>query len=173
MFRHQLYVQQLSFYTRVLLMNKTRWPYLALMEHLKRPSKSPYFKYIHKIRTELGLSEAPLTPTFLAAVADEHFLKLVKDKISNIPALTKLESLSPQSYLCESLGAQWYAKYRLNQVPLGRHYVREGHVNEQENCPLCVNTTPKPNNPFHIVMECPFLNDIRKVTGILSYINFN
>lgn len=52
-FRHQLYVQQLSFYTRVLLMDKSRWPYLALMEHLKRPHKSPYFRYIHKIRTEL------------------------------------------------------------------------------------------------------------------------
>ena len=174
-FRHQLYVQQLSFYTRLLKMEKTRWPFLALMEHLQKPTQSPYFKYIYRIRSELGLLEAPLTQKFLHTSADDHFLSVVNTKLSklNLPAITDLSFLSAQPYLCESEGAQYYAKFRLNHVDLGRHVLRAGHRTLQEYCPLCVNTVPQPNSPFHIVMHCPKLKDIRKVTGISNFMNLS
>ena len=44
LFRHKLYLHQLSYYSRVLKMEKTRWPHLALMEHLRKPELSPYFR---------------------------------------------------------------------------------------------------------------------------------
>ena len=174
-FRHQLYVHQLSFYIRLLKMEQTRWPFLALMEHLAKPTKSPYFKYIYRIRSEMGLLEAPLTQDFLQSTADEHFLSVVNTKLSklSLPAMTELSCLTPQPYLCESVGAQFYAKFRLNQVDLGRHVVRVGHVTQQEQCPLCVNTVPQPNTPFHIVMQCPYLKEIRKVTGISMFMNMS
>ena len=87
--------------------------------------------------------------------------------------MTELSCLTPQPYLCESVGAQFYAKFRLNQVDLGRHVVRVGHVTQQEQCPLCVNTVPQPNTPFHIVMQCPYLKEIRKVTGISMFMNMS
>ena len=174
-FRHQLYIQQLTFYTRLLKMDKTRWPFMALMEHLKKPTKSPYFKYIYRIRSELGLLEAPLTSDFLQSTADSHFLSVVNAKLSQhkLPAMTELSGLSSQPYLCESVGAQYYAKYRLNHVDLGRHVRREGHRTQQEHCPLCINTVPQLNTPFHIVMQCPYLKDIRKVTGISTFMNLS
>ena len=175
LFRQQLYVQQLTYYTRLLRMNENRWPFKALMEHLSRPTTSPYFKYIYKIRSEMGFLEAPLTQKLLQSVADDHFLSIVNDKLSKLelPALGKLSHLAAQPYLCESLGAQYYAKFRLNQVDLGRYVVRPGHRYQQETCPLCTNTVPKVNSPFHIVMECPYLKDIRKVTGVTSFINMS
>ena len=84
-----------------------------------------------------------------------------------------MSCLTAQSYLCDSKGAQYYAKFRLNHVDLGRHVLRVGHRSLQEYCPLCVNTVPKPNSPFHIVMQCPSLNDIRKVTGISTFMNLS
>ena len=142
MFRHQLYVQQLSFYARVLKMQRCRWPFLALMEHLQRPASSAYFKYIYKIRMELGLLGAPLTHDLLHSRADEHFLSVVNNKLQslNMPSFTGILQLEPQPYLCESVGARYYAKFRMNQVDLGRYVVRDKHQYKQEFCPLCINT---------------------------------
>ena len=123
----------------------------------------------------MGLLEAPLTQDFLKSTADDHFLSVVNTKLSQhkLLAITKLSCLSTQPYLCESVGAQYYAKYRLNHVDLGRHVRREGHRTQQEHCPLCVNTVPQLNTPFHVVMQCPYLNMIRKVTGISTFMNLS
>lgn len=148
---------------------------MALMEHLQKPTKSPYFKYIYRIRSEMGLSEAPLTQKFLQTTAEDHFMSVLNTKLSvlKLPAITDMSCLSAQPYLCESKGAQYYAKFRLNHVDLGKHVLRAGHRTLQEFCPLCVNTVPQPNSPFHIVMQCPSLKDIRKVTGISSFMNLS
>ena len=174
-FRHKLYSQVLKYYTRVLLMNKSRWPALALDEHLRRPSASPYFKFIHKIRTEVGLLEAPLTMECLHESLQEHFINKVNSSIARMSliGLRPLREFEKQLYVCENKAAETIAKFRLNRVDLGKIVARENR-RVQTKCPLCPTAIPMyQNSPFHIVMECNSLKEIKKVTGLSIYVNLS
>ena len=174
-FRHKLYSQVLNYYTRVLLMENTRWPKLALDEHLRRPASSQYFKFINKIRTEVGFKEAPLTKKYLQESLYNHFLMKVNSHISRMSqiGLRPLTKFEKQNYVCENKAAETIAKFRLNRVNLGRIVPRENH-RVQNKCPLCPPAIPMyQNTPYHIVMECNSLKEIKKVTGLNNYLNLS
>ena len=49
--KHNLYLKQISYFYRVLTMDKQRWAYYAMYEHIKY--NSTYYKYINGIRQEM------------------------------------------------------------------------------------------------------------------------
>ena len=81
-FRQVLYEHQLKFYIRVLNLENSRWVKQALLDHLSMQWQSPYIKYIHGIRTKLGIFELPMLTSRLMC-----FLKDISSQtpIRNLP----------------------------------------------------------------------------------------
>ena len=111
----------------------------------------------------------PCSTSKLDVHLKSHFLGLLQSKINELklPGLSMICDFSPSLHLSEVLASQVISKFRMGVAGLGNKIPRKGY-NQVSVCKLC---NSGPNNELHIVTYCPALQEVRKTTGLLVYIN--
>ena len=166
-FRQQLYERQLKFYFRILHLDETRWVYQALQEHLSGLWKSPYLEYIHSIRSQLGIFDAPLQSKVWKQISYKYFISSSNMLIVQLPWLQPLESFQRLEYVCESKWSSVITEFRLGCEGLGNKQPRNGY-DRKPYCPVCPQLHT--NNGIHLLFLCSSLSKLRVETGISSFI---
>lgn len=164
-FRHQLFYLQLSYYMRLLSLEKTRWAHKALMEHVEGGWSSSYLRHITKIRTELGLFVLPSTNKELEAVLEQKFLAIANSTISALKSVTAVDMLSSFSrcrHVLEGSASSAVSEVQMGALSLR---VRRG-VAYHEMCRFC----GVPNSALHLVTTCLAMSRLRRQTGISVFL---
>ena len=106
--KHVLYASQLKFYLRVQKQQSSRWSKDALLDHLRGSWHSPYIKYIHEVKKEVGMFRGPVSSRHVDLVLNFHFLRGLNEKASNtnLPALMRVPELCVANHVDESIESQ-------------------------------------------------------------------
>ena len=169
--RHHLWLVQLKFYQRILLLPEYRWVHKALMEHFFGGWTSKYLHHISTIREEVGLMEIPSSVKSLADTLDKHFLgvanKIINKLKEGVPAVKELESWKDKVEVSESENFQWCMRFKYYNAPIGCREPRVGYI-RRRFCPLCGVLAPL--NELHLFL-CPTLKAIRAKLDIETFFN--
>ena len=169
--KHHIYLVQLKFYQRILLLPDYRWVHKALMEHFFGGWQSKYLEHIYCIRAEVGLTEMPSVFKTLADTVDKHFLGVANTIIvrlkENVPALCELKSWKDPVNVSENENFQWCMRFKYYNAPIGHREPRVGYI-RRKFCPLCGVLAIL--NELHLFM-CPSLKSIRAALCIETFIN--
>ena len=169
--KHQIYLVQLKFYQRVLLLPEDRWVNKALMEHFHGGWESKYLENICKIRSEVGMEIIPSTVKSLSVSLDEHFLQyansVIKNLQLNVPAVEELDSWKDTVNVSEDENYQWCQKFKYFNAPIGCREPRLGYT-RRRFCPLCGVLATL--NEMHLFL-CPALKTTRANLQIETFFN--
>ena len=171
-FRQVLYEHQLKFYIRVLNLENSRWVKQALLDHLSMQWQSPYIKYIHGIRTKLGIFELPMLTSRLMCFLKDYFLSNTNQELASLsmPWLRPIKFYRRQLYVKESPYSVTLAQFRFNVANMGNKYPRVGRQSVQRDCPLCPQSVR--NTVSHLALFCSSVERVRKEqTSISSFRN--
>jgi exonuclease III len=169
-FGHRLWETQLKFCHRWLGLPDTRWPKLAIMEHMSGVWKSPYWEYINKIKTEISLPylySHPMTKLHL----DRYFMQKVNTDIvdAGLPAVRVIKSLSRADYVCEDESCTMIAGVKFNYCSK----IQCQGPDRKRRCPFCPAVrgvlTPLASE-FHVSWVCPAVSGARRESGISDFI---
>ena len=164
--KHQLFLVQLKFYQRVLLLPKDRWVHKALMEHFNGGWRSKYLEHIWHIRAETGLENIPLTVKELATHLDNFFLNCANIRIEKLN-LPKMENWAKDFEISEHEGFQYCMKFKYSNAQIGNREPRLGYT-RRRFCPLCPALSEL--NEMHL-MTCPNLRKVRENLQISTFLN--
>ena len=171
-FRHLLYEHQLKFYVRVLNLDERRWVKQALLDHLSMRWRSPYVKYIHSIRTKVGLFDLPMKLKNLSAYLNEYFVCSANAALASysLPWIKPIKRFRRQEYVREAAASTTISEFRYNVANMGHRYPRIGQVGVHQYCPLCPGNVK--NSGDHLAMFCPAIEYIRaNHTSVSSFRN--
>ena len=104
----QILSSQLKFYLRIQKQDNSRWSKDALLDHLRGAWHSPYIKYIHEIKEEVGMVRGPVSFRHVDLVLNFHFLRRLNEKIFdiNLPGLMQVSKLGAANRVDESMESQ-------------------------------------------------------------------
>ena len=171
-FRHLLYEHQLKFYVRVLNLDERRWVKQALLDHLSMRWRSPYIKYIHSIRTKVGLFDLPIKQAKLVGYLNEYFVCSANTALASysLPWIKPLKRFKRQEYVREASASTTISEFRYNMANIGHKYPRIGRVGVHKHCPLCPHNVK--NSGAHMALFCPSIEKVRaEHTSVSSFRN--
>ena len=167
--RHMILDRQLCSYFRLLNLPQDRLAHVAIMDHLEGGWRSPYMKYIYDVRVEVDLLSLPLTENMISKQLNHYFMRQTNDWIqgSQLPALKRVTSFSPQQYVSESMESTWISKFRLGVAGLGNKSPIRNR-GRRRFCPVCPVRTL--NTEEHVLLECQSVAGMRRDLGILEFV---
>ena len=157
----------MKFYFRALYINEDRWVHHALLEHLSGNWSSPYLRHISNLRGLLHIHSAEPAPSILKGLINEHFLAQTNIVVSSMNWIQPILELTRQNYVCENEFSSVISQFKLDCAGLGDKKPRTGHCRKQF-CPVC--PINHPNTGLHLLLECGSLSDLRRKTGLSSFL---
>ena len=168
-FAHSLWSQQLKAFTRWRDLPDSRWPKLAMLEHLTSTEwHSKYFEYIVNIKNTISLPFV-YSEEMIESHLSNFFLKKLNSDIvkSNLPAYKPVLVIKRNDFVNESETSALltgikinYCKKTQTQGP-GRNRV----------CPFCpgvVGRIGPPASEYHVTWVCPRVENVRNMAPTRS-----
>ena len=169
--RHQLYLRQLGYYTRVMNLPSSRWAAQALQDHMTGGWGSRYLAYILRVRMEVEMVQFMPTKKAVGLHLDGHFIRVTNEAVSclNLPSLRPSRKWTQARYVCETKEASTIAKVKLACAGLGNKAPRSGRM-RQRHCPLCLPRKVEISEQ-HVLSSCPAVEHVRRETGVSGVVN--